>query len=201
MRATSVLAVTASPPARGFLKRQNFVEFSLLESVHGVAVQLNSDDVQAELASDKVVLGRPGGLTLSAADMVPERAVAAAKTLLDVGTWRDDRSADFIRRRDALWTEVVQSAPDGRVAARLDLARFYVANGFYVEARAAIDAFLHDQPAGSEDSNLLIMHALTSIPVGQPGAGVEGYREPGRRHRLRFAAVEGDGACAPWQVG
>jgi hypothetical protein len=173
-----VLAVTASPPARGFLKRQNFVEFSLLESVHGVAVQLNSDDVQAELASDKIVLGRSGGLTLSAAEMVPERAVAAAKTLLDVSTWRDDRSTDFIQRRDALWTQVVQSAPDGRVAARLDLARFYVANGFYVEARAAIDAFLHDQPAGSEDSNLLIMHALTSILSGNPEQGLKDIANP-----------------------
>ena len=114
----------------------------MLESVHGVAVQLNSDDVQAELAPDKIVIGRPGGLTLSAAEMTPERAVAAAKTLLDVNTWRDDRAGNFVQRRDALWTAVAQAAADSRVAARLDLARFYVANGFYVEARAAIDAFL-----------------------------------------------------------
>jgi hypothetical protein len=173
-----ILAVTTASPARGFLKRQNFVEFALLESVHGVAVQLNSDDVQAELASDKIVLGRHGGLTLSAADMVPERAVAAARTLLDASIWRDDRSADFVQRRDALWTQVVQAAPDGRVAARLDLARFYVANGFYVEARAAIDAFLHDQPAGSEDSNLLIMHALASILSGNPEQGLKDIANP-----------------------
>ncbi len=173
-----VLAVTALLPARGFVKRQSFVEFALLESVHGVAVQSNSDDVQAELAPDKIVIGRPGGLTLSAAEMMPERAVAAAKALLDVNTWREDRAADFVQRRDVLWTQAAQAVADNRVATRLDLARFYIANGFYVEARAAIDAFLHDQPPGSDDSNLLIVRALANILAGNPEQGLKDIANP-----------------------
>ena len=31
--------VTALPPSRGFIRRQDFVEFSLLETIHGVVVQ------------------------------------------------------------------------------------------------------------------------------------------------------------------
>ncbi len=174
----AVFAVTALLPARAFVKPQNFVEFAFLESVHGVAVQLNSDDIQAELASDKIVIGRPGGLTLSGAAMTPERAVAATKTLLDVNTWREDRSSYFIQRRDALWTAVAHAAPDNRVAARLDLARFYIATGFYLEAKAAIDAFQQDQPAGSEDSNLLIAHAVASILAGSPEQGLKDLENP-----------------------
>ena len=41
----ALLVITAPPPVRGFIKRQDFVEMSLLESVHGVAVRPNSDDV------------------------------------------------------------------------------------------------------------------------------------------------------------
>ena len=66
--------VTAPLPVRGFIKRQDFVELSLLESIHGVAVHPNSDDVTAEIATDKILLGRPGGLTLSSADVAAERA-------------------------------------------------------------------------------------------------------------------------------
>jgi hypothetical protein len=33
----TLLVVTAPPPTRGFIKRQDFVELSLLESIHGVA--------------------------------------------------------------------------------------------------------------------------------------------------------------------
>ena len=57
----TILVVTAPPPVRGFIKRQDFVEMSLLESIHGVAIRPNSDDVTAEVASDKVIVGRPGG--------------------------------------------------------------------------------------------------------------------------------------------
>src|SRR5260221_12943560 len=63
----TIMVVTALPPVRGFIKRQDFVELSLLESIHGVAVHPNSDDITTEVASDKVILTRPGGLTLSSA--------------------------------------------------------------------------------------------------------------------------------------
>ena len=46
----TLLVVTAPPPVRGFIKRQDFVEMSLLESIHGVAIRPNSDDVTAEIA-------------------------------------------------------------------------------------------------------------------------------------------------------
>ena len=46
----TMLVVTAPPPIRGFIKRQDFVELSLLESIHGVAIRPNSDDVTAEVA-------------------------------------------------------------------------------------------------------------------------------------------------------
>lgn len=173
----ALLVITGKLPARGFVKPQNFVEFALLESVHGVAVQMNSDDVQAELATDKIVIGRPGGLTLSSLEMIPERAVTGVKALLDVGTWREDR-AHFINRRDALWTQLVQSPAEGRVAARLDLARLYIASGFYTEARVVMDALLADQPAGSEDSNVLIIRALANILSGNPEQGLKDLASP-----------------------
>ena len=175
----AVLVVTGKLPPRGFIKQQNFVEFAFLESSHGVAIQMNADDVQAELAPDKLVVGRPGGLTLSAAEMVPERAAAATKVLLDVNAWREDRAANFIQRRDALWLRAAQAPAGGRLQARLDLARFYIAKGFYSEARAAIDAFLVDPSVGgSDDANLLILHALASILAGTPEQGLKDLANP-----------------------
>src|SRR5207302_11112954 len=58
----TLLVVTAPPPMRGFVKRQDFVELSLLESAHGIAIHPNSDDIGVEIAADKIILGRPGGL-------------------------------------------------------------------------------------------------------------------------------------------
>ena len=91
------VVVTAPPPTRGLIKRQDFVELSLLESVHGVVVHPNSDDVTAEIGGDKVVLGRPGGLTLSSADVAAERATAAVRPLFDAEEWRKNREEKFSR--------------------------------------------------------------------------------------------------------
>jgi len=71
-----LLVMTAGAPARGFMKRQDFVEFSLLESIHGVVIQQKSDDITAGISSDTLTLTRPGGLTLSTATSVPERAAS-----------------------------------------------------------------------------------------------------------------------------
>ena len=98
----ALMVITAPPPGRGFIKRQDFVEFSLLESVHGVVVQPNSDDVTAEIASDKITLSRPGGLTLSSADVGAERATAAVRPIFDVDEWRKNQQEDFIKRLDTL---------------------------------------------------------------------------------------------------
>ena len=92
-----LMVVTAMPPARGFIKRQDFVEVSLLESIHGVAIRPNSDDVTAEIASDKVILGRPGGLTLSPADTGAERASTAVRPIFDLGEWRKNQEGSFHR--------------------------------------------------------------------------------------------------------
>src|SRR3984885_10219091 len=77
----TLMVVTATPPVRGFIKRQDFVEMSLLESIHGVAIRPNSDDVSAEIASDKIILGRPGGLTLSSVNTGVERAPTIARPI------------------------------------------------------------------------------------------------------------------------
>src|SRR5204863_2569817 len=62
----TLLVVTALGPARGFLKPQEFVEFGILVSTHGVVIQPRADDIIAEVSSEKIVVTRPGGLVLSA---------------------------------------------------------------------------------------------------------------------------------------
>ena len=108
----ALFVVTASPPTRGFIKRQDFVELSLLESIHGLVVHPNSDDVKAEVGADKVVLGKPGGLTLSSADVAAERATAAVKPLFDVEEWHKNQAENFLPRLDALMAADVAAVPE-----------------------------------------------------------------------------------------
>src|SRR5581483_10118174 len=101
---------TALGPARGFLKSQEFVEFRALASTHGVVVQPLADDLNAELGADKIVLGRPLGLTLSAA-FGASRSASAGPLVLDTQQWGFDKQADFIERQ-ALLLRTAADAPE-----------------------------------------------------------------------------------------
>src|SRR5205807_7530812 len=110
----TLLVVTALGPARGFLKPQEFVELNALVSTHGVVIQPRADDVVADVNNDKIVVTRPGGLTLSnagarataAASAQPPSAArggqAAGLFVLDPQGWGFDREGDFRARQSEL---------------------------------------------------------------------------------------------------
>ncbi len=197
----TLLVVTAMPPVRGFIKRQDFVELSLLESIHGVAIRPNSDDVTVEIASDKVILGKPGGLTLSPADTGVERASTAVRPIFDLGEWRKNQEGSFVAREDALIEAAAMAAPDQRTPARIDLARFYLSRGLYCGSQGYPRSRHRRHQAGCRRSGRPDRARGREHPDGAPGAGAEGPRQSGDRHQLRFAALEGDGQCAAGKVG
>jgi tetratricopeptide (TPR) repeat protein len=173
-----LMVVTAPPPVRGFIKRQDFVEFSLLESVHGVAVHPNSDDVTAEVGADKIVLGRPGGLTLSSVDISAERAPAAVRPLFNIDEWHKNQEEDFIKREDALIAAAGAAQPDQRASAQIDLARFFMARGMYPEARAVSALVIADNKPGQEETVALMLHAIANILMGRPEQGLQDLANP-----------------------
>jgi tetratricopeptide (TPR) repeat protein len=174
----ALTVVTALPPSRGFIRRQDFVEFSLLETIHGVVVQLNSDDVTVDVGTDKVSLSRAGGLTLSPADAAPQRASSVARPIFDVGQWRKDQEGKFNDRYDALMTAASQAEPNMRNAARIDLARFYMARGMYPEAKGAADLVLADAKPGQENPVALIVRAVASALIGRPAQTLKDIANP-----------------------
>src|SRR6266478_5140005 len=174
----ALMVVTALPPVRGFIKRQDFVEMSLLESIHGVAVRPNSDDVAANIAPDKIILGKPGGLTLSSADIGAERAPIAVRPIFDVVEWRKNQGENFVVRQDALVAAAAAAEPDQRTPARVDLARFYMSRGLYPEAKGVLDLALADAKPGLEDPVALIVHSVASSLMGRPDQGLKDLANP-----------------------
>jgi hypothetical protein len=173
----TIMVVTAALPIRGFIKRQDFVEFSLLESIHGLAIRPTSDDVTAAINSDKVILARPGGLTLSSAEVGAERATSAVRPMFDVPEWRKNQTGKFAAREDQL-IDAASAQPEQGIAARVDLARFYIARRMYPEAKGALDLALADAKPGSEDPIALIMHSVASSLMGRPETALKDLANP-----------------------
>jgi tetratricopeptide (TPR) repeat protein len=174
----TLLVVTAAPPVRGFIRQQDFVELSLLESIHGVAVHPKSDDVTAEISPEKITLGRPGGLTLSVADVAAQRAPTAVRPIFDPSEWRQSQDEQFLVRQDALIAAASVAEPNQRLQARINLARFYMARGMYPEARGAADFALAGAKPGLEESSALMLRAVASILIGRPEQGLKDLANP-----------------------
>jgi hypothetical protein len=174
----TLFVVTAPPPARGFIKRQDFVELSLLESAHGVVVHPNSDDVKAEVGPDKVIVSKPGGLTLSTADVASERATVAMRPLFDLNEWHKNQNENFLARLDTLIKAAAAAGVDQRTQTRLELANFYMARGMYQEARGVTNLIYSETKQGSEEAAVVMVHALSSILIGHPERALKDLASP-----------------------
>jgi tetratricopeptide (TPR) repeat protein len=174
----TLMVITATPPVRGFIKRQDFVEMSLLESIHGIAIRPNADDITAEISPDQIVLGRPGGLTLSSVDTKAERAPTFARPIFDVDEWRKNQEGNFYPKENALIEAEAALEFDQRTPARIDLARFYLARGLYPEAKGVLDVALADVKPGTEDPIALVVHSVASILMGRPALGIKDLASP-----------------------
>ncbi len=172
----TLIVVTGFVPARGILKEQDFVEFRLLASTHGIVVQPFADDVDVELSSDKVVISRPSGLALSAANQIGHRGYRPV--VLDSQSWGFDREADFTKRQTAL-IAAAAAAPEGkRMPPRFELARFYLAREMYAEAKGVLDVALAEDHPSAEDSTGLVMRAIAEIMMNRITEGLQDLASP-----------------------
>jgi tetratricopeptide (TPR) repeat protein len=182
----SLLVVTALGPPRGFLRPQNFVEFHALASTHGVAIQPIADDVALELAEDKIVIARPGGLNLSGlgagvrSDAGGEggRRADAASFTLDAQLWGFDREADFQRRQMELVRAAAEAPEPERTARRLELARFYLARDLYPEAKGVLDVVLAKELSKLEAAPALVLRAIAATLTGRAADALKDLANP-----------------------
>jgi tetratricopeptide (TPR) repeat protein len=177
----SLIVVTALPPARGFLKEQDFVEFRALASTHGVVVQPIADDVHAELAADKIFIGRPNGLTLSNSAQHTQNAPAAPVTravLFDAQNWNADRQANFVEREYRLIGLAAETGAAKRTQTRVDLARFYMSRGMFAEAKGVLDVAIGDERPTAENVGARILRAIANIMLRRPVEALKDLADP-----------------------
>jgi tetratricopeptide (TPR) repeat protein len=177
----ALLVVTALGPARGFLKDQEFVELRALASTHGVVVQPLADDVTAELAADKIVISRPGGLSLSSSSIATRDNTANTNAdfqplVFDTQTWGFDRQANFEERQSDLIGRAAAAPEAKRRAARFDLARFYLAREMGAEAKGVLDVATADERDASVTG--MVLKAVANVMLNRPDDALKELSDP-----------------------
>jgi tetratricopeptide (TPR) repeat protein len=173
-----LMVITALGPARGFLKVQDFVELRALPSTHGVVIQPIADDITAELGVDKITIGRPAGLSLSATALGQQQlAVNFRAFTFDTQAWGFDRDAPFNARQSELIGLAASASVSKRRQARFNLARFYLAKDMAPEAKAVLNVALSDQRA-SEDITGSVLTAVADVMLDRPEAALKELSKP-----------------------
>ena len=170
--------VTGLAPARGFIDAQEFIEFRVLASTQGVAIEPIADDVNVELATDKVVVGRPAGLTLSTSSQILLKGSGLRPVMFDSQIWGFDREASFADRQSHLIAAAAAAPETQRLAPRLDLARFYLARDMYPEAKGVLDVALTTDRQGAEGVSAMVLRAVAEVMMNRPDDALKDLAMP-----------------------
>jgi tetratricopeptide (TPR) repeat protein len=174
----ALLVVTGLAPARGLVNEQDFIEFKAPASVQGVVIEPIADDINVELAKDRVTVGRPSGLTLSSALQTLLHGSGLRPVMFDSQAWGFDREASFAERQSQL-VDAAAGAPESkRLTPRLDLARFYLARGLYPEAKGVLDVALRDDHASAEATSALVLRAAAEVMMDRPDMALKDLADP-----------------------
>ncbi len=173
-----LLVVTALAPARGFVNSQDFVEFRVLPSVQGIVVEPLADDIKLALFSDRVSLTRPGGLTLSGLQPADRGRKDEDAGVLSPDSWTFERQSDFGQRESLLLFAAAKANESQRLAARVDLARFYLAWERSEEAKGVLDVAIKDNPPSAADPVPLVMRAVADILMERPQEALKDLSSP-----------------------
>ena len=161
-----VAVATATGPTRLTPKPYQFVEFGLLPTAQGLAVQPHADDVAVRAGTEQVRIGRSGGLNVSLDIGAPlpkpeEKArKQEAAPLLDGDAWARLRLDNPRERARALMLDITDASRGRKSEARLALARFYAANGLMPEAAGPLNALLADDKAMRGNREALFLRGV-----------------------------------------
>ena len=163
-----IAVATASGEPRNLPRDQRFVEFKLLQTVQGAAVAALADDLRVRVREDDVVISRPRDLVISgtspaagetAQGEIPDEAV------FEADPWRDARGGAVRRRLHEQLEAVIEARPSQRGDARLDVARFMLANGLATEASGVLDVVAQDEPDRRTQRRWLLLKAAAAMAM------------------------------------
>jgi tetratricopeptide (TPR) repeat protein len=83
-----------------------------------------------------------------------------------------------VARQDVLIKAAAAAEPEKRAQARLALARFYMANAMYPEARGVTNLMISDGDPRTDEIAMLTIHAVASILMGRPEQAMKDLANP-----------------------
>jgi hypothetical protein len=168
-----LLTVIPAQTGQGLPAIRNFADFAALPSASGLVITPWSDDLKTTVDMARVSISRPAGLALTPPQMPVAMAPASlarfgdGPSYLDFDRWRQASGGSFLATERRLTQAAAHANPEVSAMARLNLARFYLANGFAAETLGLLNLVQQNDPALAGDTHLVTMRAVADYMMGR----------------------------------
>lgn len=148
-----------------------YSETQLLPTLQGLAIRALDDRLAVQPVREGVEITVPGGLRLSpSTDTVvvapPPPPVVEEEKLFDFKRWGQVQPRDFTKARQAKWDRLIALPEAERTRGRLDVARFYLANGMGYEAMGMLTRVQGLQPDVDRRPEFLAVRGVARVLTG-----------------------------------
>jgi hypothetical protein len=168
-----LLTVIPAQVGQGLRSIRYFADFTALPSAAGMVITPWSDDLQVTVDMSRVSIARPAGLALTPPQLPVAMAPASlarfgdGPSYFDFNRWRQASGGSFLATERRLTQSAVHASPEVAAQARLNLARFYLANGFAAETLGLLNLVEQNDPALVGDAHLVTMRAVADYTMGR----------------------------------
>ncbi len=150
----SLVVIPVIPLGHGVSKQYNFPQARILPSSQGVIIKPRADDLRISSLPQGVEMTSSSGLKISAvapalaADTKLENSmvIRSLSRLFDLDKWRKAKIDTFEQNKWKYQMAAAGAKSSSKEAARLDMARFYFANGFGPEALGVLRVIQDESP-------------------------------------------------------
>jgi len=195
-----LLTIIPAQPGRGVPALRSFADFAALPTASGLVISPYADDLQVSVDASRVSISRPSGLSLTPPQMpVAQTPSALARSgdgpsYMNFAQWGQEGGmaggGSFLATERKLTQIVAHADPQKSAAARLNLARFYLANGFAAETLGLLNLLQAKDPALAGDAQLATMRAVAEYLMGR-------YRDA--HNDLAGSSFDADRHAAMWR--
>ncbi len=209
----NLVVVPVVPLGQGIGQERDYVEFKVLASAQGIAIEPKIDDLRVRPFIQGVELTSQTALNVTPLDAKLEAAAKIAapssmSRIFQFRSWQITDFKDYNENRQKLQYAISMSKKEQREKARMTLARFFLSFGLGHEADAVLRMMLIDRPEVTKNIEFSAIRGAAKFLKGRYKTAIEMFSkdELGNNDEARFwlaaaQASTGDLATAGPNLG
>ncbi len=169
----NLIVVPDYEPSEGLFPARKFVDFNLLRTAQGLAIEPYNDKLRLTKTRSGLKIGADKAV-LTFTPKLPEVALQSFNnseqntyTFFPYERWHYPSQAEYTAARNRITSDLVQATDQDTLKYRSQLAGLLLGNGYYLEALGMLDMVKSLNPTYYNDYQLAALHGAANFMAGR----------------------------------